>query len=107
MQGTDLLPIVLDRFAREVVQAAATAERLQATLRLGTAGMEDMQALDLLTQSLADLGRFLGQLAPFSPLVAVPLHGPAAQIGLHSLALRLQGLAVQEEGGSGDMELFA
>ncbi len=105
MQQSNLLPAVLEAVSHELSQAAALAGQLQDTLHLGTTATQDMQALDLLTQTLSGLDSFIQALACMAPMVTVPLERLTSGLALSGLATRLGG-GTAEPVDHGAMELF-
>ena len=99
---------VLEACAVELADLARLCETLQGALSSGLsqANVEDAQALDLLTQSLAALSQYLGSMAAEAPSAwALDPTALAAALPLASLGGRLVAAKVTAE-AAGDLCLF-
>ena len=100
----------MEACASELSALARRCEELQhhlAPALEGTVPMEEAQALDLMTQTLAALGHYLSALADDVPADAmVDPRAAAAGVTLSDLAHRLIGTEPAGAGASGDFEMF-
>lgn len=96
--------------ARELSALAARCEELQTglapALRSGAA-IEEAQALDLLTQSLAAVAGYLGEVSAELPAeLTIDPRDAAAKVPLAEMARRLVGMRPHAAPESGELEMF-
>ncbi|SHE86736.1 hypothetical protein SAMN05444339_102294 [Loktanella atrilutea] len=104
------ITVLLTRLADELNRAADLAARVEATMHHGAnlSGQDrsNLQNLDLLTQSLADLSRFASALGEAAP--ATPVNAAKALDALHlgAVAARLAGADASTDPTHGDVSVF-
>jgi hypothetical protein len=108
-QGAPLAD-VLEVCARELQALTEQCERLQALISPVLRRVEDgeeIQAMDLLTQSLNGVAQYLAALSQgVAPGWRVDAAQAASGVTIHDLACRLQGVAAAPPVPSGDFDFF-
>lgn len=100
------------RLSGELARATAMSAQLEQTLHFGKVGerssdVRAMQNLDLLTQTLADLTRFMAAVVPLLPADPLMLSPALDTLTLRGIADRLCGQEDEAPGlASGDLALF-
>ena len=101
------------RLSAELARAMAMAAQLEQAISFGPGGaraadVRSLQNLDLLTQTLADLTRFLAAVGPLMPAEPLVLSPALETLTLRAISDRLRGAddAPQQDAASGDFALF-
>jgi uncharacterized protein YukE len=112
---TQMLSVLLERCARELREAAEDNAHMEGVVQgllahqdhsFAATGLIKLQGMDLLTQRIADLARFLEQISPVVRDIPVNMEHAQSTLHLRDLRDRLAGREVDVQSEAGWLDEF-
>jgi hypothetical protein len=112
---TQMLGVLLERCARELREAAEDNAHMEGVVQgllaqqdhsFAATGLLKLQGMDLLTQRIADLARFLEQISPAVQDIPVEIDAAQSVLHLRDLGERLAGRQTYARSEAGWLDEF-